>query len=241
MAWKIFLHSVRLVLRNWQQALKLSSPVVALTLLNLVLFGSSGAVQVDLIGEIVMPSPLQVALNFATLIAALAVAVSWHRFVLLEEETNTPFPAFHGPQVMAYFGKILLLVLAVIAIAFCISIVIGLLSILGQVFLVLYLPMGMALAWGVYRLSPILPAAAVGNSMTFREAWDATEPHSTALFALIFVTFLIGLLVALAFTLLAFVPLLLLAAAFVVNWFFMMLNISMLTTIYGVSVEGRQI
>ncbi len=76
--------------------------------------------------------------------------------------------------------------------------------------------------------------------MTFREAWDATGPHSTALFALIFVTFLVGLLVALAFMLLVFVPPLLIATALVVNWFFMMLNISLLTTIYGVSVEGRQ-
>lgn len=202
-----FYHSVRLVLRSGQQALKLSSPVIALTLLS-----------------------------FAIFITALVVAVAWHRFVLLEEETNTPFPAFHGSQVLAYFDKILLLVLAVIAIAF----VIGLLSILGQVFLALYLPMGLALAWGFYRLSPILPAAAVGKSMTFREAWDATEPHSTALFALIFVTFLDGLLVALAFMLLVFVPPLLIATALVVNWFFMMLNISLLTTIYGVSVEGRQ-
>ncbi len=66
MAWSIY-HSVRLVLRSGQQALKLSSPVIALTLLS-----------------------------FAIFITALVVAVAWHRFVLLEEETNTPFHAFHG-------------------------------------------------------------------------------------------------------------------------------------------------
>ena len=241
MAWNIFYHSMRLVLRNWQQALRLSTPMIALTFLSFFLFGPENTVQMDSMDGVAMPSPLLVVLNIAILIAALVVAVAWHRFVLLEEETNTPFPAFHGPQVLAYFGKILLLVLAVMAVAFCVSIVIGLLSILSQVFLALYIPMGLALAWGFYRLSPILPAAAVGKPMTFREAWDTTEPYSTALFALIFVTFLVGLLVGLAFMLLAFVPIILVVVALVVNWFFMMLNISVLTTIYGVSVEGRQI
>jgi len=171
------------------------------------------------------------------------VAVAWHRFVLLEEYSNGVVPTFHGGRMLAYFGYGLLLGLVVGLATVVVAVLVG-----GALFWAPILAIAaagivaIAGCWAFYRLSPILPACAIGNKMGMKEAWAATKPMSGSILGAM-VIFVVSIL-ALAFLgvlIGSIIPILggVLLLAF--NWLYILLGISFLTTLYGVAVEGRTI
>ena len=122
------------------------------------------------------------------IITSFWIAVAWHRFILREETPSGYIPKFHGRRMMAYFGQNLLLGLLIVAIG------IGLIPISifrafpsfgepNQTYLTiisLFL-IGMLIAPALFRFSTVLPAAALGERLTWGAAWRATKGSTGSL------------------------------------------------------------
>ncbi|PSL17978.1 hypothetical protein [Shimia abyssi] len=243
MGFKLLNHSLGLILGNLPQSLRLSSPLAALLLIALIVVGPSYFVQETSPEAATQVSGQSVLLNLLVAIATLWVAVAWHRFVLLEEYPSGVVPAFHGGRILAYFGYGLLLALIIALTAGVIGAIVGFALVWAPILMIAGLAVvAIGASWAFYRLSPVLPSAAIGNSMKLKEAWEATKPLSgailgamviyvVAIFVLMFVGALIG----------GFIPILGGVLLLFANWFYILLGISFLTTLYGVAIEGRTI
>lgn len=262
MAFNLFKHALRMLWANLGNAARVSVvPFLILLAVGAVIFAFAYAT----IGDDFFPgfgstdyssgaapvlSPGQGAFLFLAvfggiLIASVLfcwVAVNWHRFVLLEEYPTGWVPPWRGAEIKLYFWRGLALFGAMMLIYLVVGFLLAAMAaavpvvaiIVGVVLIVL-------LSWVFYRWSIILPAAAIGTSKGLSEAWEQTKPHSGMIFAyfLIFVGFsiLIGILQAGV----EYIPLIGWAFSIVISWFNTMLGLSLITTLYGVVVEGRTI
>jgi hypothetical protein len=105
-----------------------------------------------------------------------------------------------------------------------------LLVVVGWVFIVI----------SIYRLTPILPAAEIGKPLKISEAWAATRGSGWALFLTLIIAAIVQSLMQLVagLFLAVFAPLgvvFLLLAILVMT----LVNVSILTTLYGYYIEGR--
>ncbi len=250
--WKIFLHSLRMVFGNIGAALKVSLlPYLIQVAVSIYVFS-----QIDPVlrmiqeGQPVQPPPgffSLLAISVAvTLVTSLWIAVAWHRYVLLEEEPGTVMPRFHGAEMVRYlWATVLISLLAILAALAAMLIVMVLMAILGPspaMGLIGMLLMIVPLIYVFYRLSPALPAAAIGERMRLGEAWNATAPAGSAIFTIAILGALAGIIIEIP-ALMDSNPgsLVNLIYSNVTGWILMMVGISVLTTIYGVYVEGREI
>ncbi|WP_037314669.1 hypothetical protein [Ruegeria halocynthiae] len=255
LSWKILMHSVRMVLRNLPAVFRIFWAPTVLSVLALVAF-----VYVSGLGEFLVWGehvnvPAENLPRFFLLwgIAAwLVTAVigawgvtTWHRFILLEKFSSGLVPEFHIGRAVGYVLRLFLLGLIALIILLPVGFV--LMAVVQAAW-----PVGLALLVAVlfllgvlmFRWSLILPAFAVGNPLTMSESWKWWEtignPGRTA-FGLVFfyvvVQFLIGLVVE-AFQ---FSPVLHSVLSLVVQVFFAILNVSILTTLYGYIVEKREL
>jgi hypothetical protein len=241
--WQIFMHSVRLVLRNLGPALRVSALLYAVQVAGQVsaLFSPLEAAETPAITP--EGSALSLILGLAAIVASLWIAVGWHRFVLEEEYPEGWLPRWHGSTLLRYLGR---------------SILVGLVVVLGV--LAAFIPIGifLAVAPGVaglfafgmiglgaylfFRLGVALPAAAVGEPLSLREAWRATKDADGAVVVLAFIV--IGASVIIQ------APALMnpdpaspinVVYTIVTGWFATIIGISVLTTLYGHYVQGRAI
>ncbi|MEM1373490.1 MAG: hypothetical protein AAGF78_03800 [Pseudomonadota bacterium] len=172
------------------------------------------------------------------------VAIAWHRFILLEEYPEGWFPAFRWDEIVEYVWKLVLLsfvygLVALIPILTFAIIGTGMGTGAGIAVLsvILLFPIFM---WLSFRLSIVLPSAAVSRRMALGEAWRVTEPHSGTIFwfGVIYLGVTIGIQIVVA--IFGFVPILGALASLFGSWFTTILGFSALTTVYGVAVEGRE-
>ena len=241
MGWKIFSHSVFLLNHNLRDALRISSPLIVTMTLSLVI---GGAIAIDNI-EVGSPAnePSSLLLQLLTGISGLWVAVAWHRFVLLEERGGS-LPMFHGRRMLSYFVVIFLLTVTMALIAGGAGALAGILfGSFTPLFLTGVFAIIVLVLWLFYRLSPLLPAAALGRSMGVKQAWEATSEIWGAVLSaallLIFFGILSGAVAALIlFQVSIFIGVVMMG---VLQWAYTMVGISILTTIYGIVIEGREI
>lgn len=252
-SWKIFKHSVGMVVSNLGVAVKLAIPLIAVMLLSLILWGPeiiTGDMGFDPYADMAFDTMMagQSLLSvFLQIIASLWVAVAWHRFILLEETPDGVLPPFHGSRVLAYFGWGLLLAVIIGLSAgvlggiggMSIAMGSGFTGLIGGLLIVAAVLVAVLLS---ARLYVILPAAAVGRKMSLGEAWEATRGYAPTII-LAYVIFIIMAIIfggiiggIAAFT--GFVGALLMIAIEVA---LTMIGFSFLTTIYGVTVEGREV
>ena len=239
--WKIFSHSVFLLNHNLKDAVRISSPLIAVMVIGFAL-GGSGTFSEGVLDPTAGQSQNWL-LQLLTGIAGLWVAVAWHRFVLLEEKGGF-LPAFQGRRMLSYFIILLLLTLAITIIGGVLGGLVGFVSgASGPIFAAGMIGIVAVAVWGFYRLSPLLPAAALGQNLGVQGAWQATSGISGAVFlaaVLLIFFFLLGAAVALfiLFQVNLTVGLVMLG---VLHWTWTMAGISILTTIYGIAIEDRPI
>lgn len=246
--WQIFVHSLRLVFGNFADAVRVSgllfAALAAATLLvgrDIVAFG--GMQEMMDAGQFPW---LQGMLFVAVLlVTSIWTAVAWHRFILKEERPGSILPAWHGDRILAYFGASMLLAL----VSVLVSLVIGFVAVpLTMIFafgsmtvaVLIGLALTIPLVIVLYRLTPILPAAAVGASWSLGEAWRATSGASGAMLVLAIAT--IG-----ATTILDQIGLRAFAESLILSilwqgstyWLSLMVGVSIATTLYGHYVEKR--
>lgn len=177
------------------------------------------------------------------------VAIAWHRYILLEEEGSL-LPNFYGRAVLEYFGAFLLVGLASGMLGLLVIIAVSLLfAFLGpSLYFFLQesfipLPAFFVMFWVTSRLSLVFPAVALGQKATMKEAWRATSkvPISIVMILPLFYLLNFGLgygIGIVAVPVSSFLGSLITAAA---QCIWAMVGISILTSIYGVVVEGREV
>lgn len=254
--WNIFLHSVRMVFGNLGPALRISGLLyLAYMLVNgyFLLNFSDDLMELQNImaaGRVpeVLPNGLilTLALNFVvSLLTSLWIAVLWHRFVLLAQIPETVIPPFYTGAVLTYLGKTiqlsLLLALVGVAIGMLLGFAVG--PLLGP-FAGTAIPLTLlgVLLYLSYRLGLIFPAVALSKTMAFKTSWEKTKAASGAIAQLA--------VIAVIFAILIQIPsnmnpdptsVINLAYSYAVGWIAMMVGISVLTTLYGIYVEGRDL
>lgn len=238
MVFAILGHAFRMIYGDISAVLRLSLPLCLLIGMELILQNS------DIPAEH-RTSGLSVFISLINLGASFWVAVAWHRYILLEEYPDGALPRFNGPEIWRYclwsFGLSIAFALPLAMIG---GVMFGLadLDVLGPGAMLILIPLGFVLFWALARVSPILPAVAVGKQLTPVEAWSATRPIALGLVWILLLLSLGGtLLSGLSLALYSAVPFLGIIAAGVLQWLLTMLPLSVATTIYGVYVEGRSL
>jgi hypothetical protein len=249
---QILFHAIRMVLRNLGPALRISAlPMALLLAASLVLEGS--ATPGDPEAPLTAARAAGLALGgLLQLAAALWIAVAWHRYILLGEAPEGVVPAVNGRALLSYLwaGVIFTLVLILVAVPFALlaGVIVGPMVIAdqgvvrGSVALVLFLMVWLPVTFVSYRISPILPSAAIGARLPLREAWYATGTASGAFIVLALASVLVvGGLNTPTGILLAVAPPLAFLWSFVVQWAVILGGASVLTTIHGHFVEKREL
>lgn len=187
------------------------------------------------------------------LVTGLWIAVAWHRFVLLEESPGAAFPPFRGSLMLSYFYRGFLIGLVVgflgailgLLLYFVWTFALGAFGVRPRAALVDFL---MSLSVGIpmmalfYRISPILPAAALGDKMTFNEAMTATGSRMSTWLGLAAIMTVVSAILSLVALFLMGISLpVAIVWAVLQQWVMIMFNISILTTIYGHYIEGREL
>ncbi len=187
------------------------------------------------------------------------VAIVWHRYILLEEIPQGIIPYRSDLRIGRYFwygvGISLIAVLVVSVLSGILGMIFGpffmssmqglaegqaagffgaaffMGLVIGIIVLVLYL-----------RMALILPAVALDEELTIGQAWEQTSGHTGAILglalAMAFINAVVPMVISLAFAELVWVNLVLVG---LYHWFYFMLNISVLSTLYGHIVQKREV
>ena len=249
----ILMHSIRQVFGNMGAALRISGLLYIVQMgvflaLGIAVLGSQADMQAMMMAGAFPWGRFALAMIVA-LVTGLWIAVAWHRYVLLEENPGSALPALHTDRMLAYFGRGLLIAIVMVVAAILIGIVVGLVIIpfAGNpdspnviVLLIVPIVVNAIILLIFYRLSPILPAAALGQNLSFGNAWNSTRGASGAFIVLGLITAAFSIGAAyLGERLLGGLPILLMAWQFVTTWVTLMVGVSILTTIFGHYVEKR--
>ncbi len=182
---------------------------------------------------------------------AIWIAVAWHRFVLLEEQPGAVLPAWKGDRMLSYLVASIILILIGIVVAIVISLVVGLIlatvlpapTSMGGFIVVAVIAgllIGVPIIALIMRIGPILPAAAVGERLGVGGAWEATRGATLTFAGVAVVIILISLgLEFIGARLFGRSVMLAGIWGFAVQWFNLMLGLSIATTIYGHYVQRR--
>lgn len=240
---QLFLHSVRQVFGNFGAAVRISGllylvQIVAAVLVRGVGMGAAGGMGRGPGGGVLL-------LLAVTLVTGLWIAVAWHRYVLRVEEPTSIVPEFHGRQLLSYLGRSLLIGVILVVPAALLATLAGIVFKafapglgIGASFvasLIVLVPIILV----TLRLSPMLPAAALGEKLGIRDAWTSTEGATTEFLGLALIASVASFLIDLPlFVLMNVVPVAMLWA-FAAAWVKMMVGASVLTTVYGHYIEKR--
>ena len=199
---------------------------------------------------------VMVPLFAVSIIAYASIAVNWHRYVLLDEVASGWQRLRIDSLMWRYIGNGFLIGI-ILAGAFAAGLGIALIgmvfgAVVGKAATVIVVPAMLALYAMVlvaaYRLSVKLPAIALGrHDFSLQDAWAATAENFWQLLALIvlfvacvFIAALGTFLVSYSFGTLGTVGLsVALAIQVLVNWVATILGVTLLTSLYGFFVEGR--
>ncbi len=253
--WKIFIHSVRMVFRNLGPALRISGVLYVIyiivnlyftlnfndDLVQLQISMSKGEVPTELPSGLISTMILNI---FVSLLSSLWISVLWHRYVLLEQIPETVVPPLYLDKILRYLGKTIQLSLFLGVVVVAMGLLLGFaLELFLGVFAAMAIPLILlgVMLYLSYRLALVFPAVALGESMSFKTSWEKTTAASGAIAQLA--------VIAVVFVILIQVPsnmnpdttsVINLTYAYVVGWIVMMVGISVLTTLYGIYVEGRE-
>ena len=249
-AWKLLRQSVLQLFKNLPDTVKISGFLYGLIAILRrgyeVYFGisfdqalSMGPEQGQFMNDWLWPSAA--ILSILSIVTILWISVAWHRYILLKQAPRAFIPEFHFTQTLVYFQKSVLMLLSA-----------------SLPMLLLFLPYWMCqdahpytligvlvlsffilapfCAIILFRLTPLLSAAALGHDLGLKAAWTATRGQTLTLLFLFGPAF--GVLVFLAQLnhenmLLSFLQ------ETVLGWVGVMLWASLVTTVYGHYVEKR--
>lgn len=244
MSLAIFLHAFRLVFQNLGQALRISALLYAVpTLLSVIVVGATpiDPHEVDVGGIFLRMIPVAIV----NAISFLWLTVAWHRFILLDEEPAGIIPPFRGDRILSYVGHGFILTIIAIPILL-VAMILAMPLVMAAAPFAMLIPFACMLVVGFlfYRVGAYLPAAAIGKTITVREAWAATKGATGTIAGLTALTLLFGVLINIPrYLAIQFGNIQILYVwtfvSVVGGWIILLVSIGILSTIYGHYVEGR--
>ena len=238
--WKIFVHALSIVVRNWREALRIALLPTALGAVALVVVGFALPQSQAADGEVAARGSMILTGLISILIWALAMVwmlVNWHRFILLSEYPSGWLPPLRRGAIGAYLWRAVQMTLMAIVALIPFVVLMVILGGLNGVPLMIWA--GLTL-YGFYRISPVLPAAAIGETLGMRAAWDATRPGAGAIVIVIILTMVVAQLASVIDVLLTgSIPFLGAILSILMTAALVLLNASILTTIYGHYIDRR--
>jgi hypothetical protein len=253
----IFLHSLRQVLGNLPNAIKISAVPFGIQFVATFLLTRPDRTMAMMQDPMAMmqggPSLLaQLANLVIVIVTSIWMAIAWHRFILKNEAPAGFVPPIDGNRMGAYFLRSLLIGIILIVLGFVLGIVAGFIMIgligaggggMGTIFtitvislLLVYFPLFVI----GYRLSTALPGTAIDNAGTFMSGWEATAGETGAFVGLGLISVLAMVVSAvLTIFVLAKITVLFIAWTLVFNWLAVLVGLSVLTTLYGHYIEKR--
>jgi len=239
MGWQIFTHSVRLVWANLGVALRISAVLYIVSAIFQVWAQMSGFGTVENGVPNTEGGGIQLISTVVSIITSLWIAVAWHRYILLEEVPEGFLPEWHGARMAAYFGRSLLIGLAMLGVVLlsALPMFVGIQGVLGSALVTFGAIFSIFL---FYRVCAVLPSAAMGKPLTMAESWRATEGNTGTIIVLV-LCMLVGVFaLMLPGAILAPISLTLSVVYLVAaQWFITMFGISIFTTFYGYFIEKR--
>lgn len=250
--WKLLTHSIRMVFWDLKASLRISGLLYA-AIMVAQYFVLKSEIALATIGNTgVVPSIGLILLSvIVSLVASLWIAVAWHRYVLEDENNGAILPAFHSDKLLSYFGVSLLIGVIIIIPTLLLIAVVSLLlfpmidvsgpNSLHLMSLILSLAL-IPVLYAFNRLSAALPAVAVGKDLSFKQAWAATGNFSGAIWHLSILEMVAYAgLTAVGGVVFPETLTSLMLQSLVFGWIGTMVGVSILTTIYGVAIEGREL
>jgi hypothetical protein len=257
--YQLLRHVVQQVFGNLRQAAQLTLALFLVPFVGfLALGGGSPATVTEAPGGGFVLGVLLIVV-FAV-VAYCWAAVGWHRYVLLEETGNGFLPVWRGDRVGAYFGRAFVVGIVVMLAVLGGGIVVGILAAITQsVSVAIALGIGLVFgaSWVATRIGLVLPAAALGERMKIGESWAVTRPVASQIFLpLIVIALVVGVIQQLIvvifgqtttvemFGMMQDQIVVSLPGQIVyglVSWVQILLNLALMTTLYGNLVEGRQL
>lgn len=252
MGVNLFMHSVRLVLGDWRNALRVTGLLYLIYALPALILGlmapqpKPGASASELAAAMGSLAPVGIITTLLLAVVYVWLAVTWHRYILLNEQPSGQLPTFHRSEILAYAGNAILLVLIMIAFSIVVGLVLSPLLLLGVVGAIIMPIVFLSLALIVdYRLGLVLPSRAIGQRLTFGESWAATKGQSGTILVLAIVSAVAAVVLSIPGMVLAFLPgiggILSLIWQIATGWVTLVVGVSILTTLYGVYIEKRSI
>jgi hypothetical protein len=250
-----------MIFNNLGQALRVSiGPYVLLIVVSVSVFWSLGLL--PLLAQVgadqVAPEQLLasggsiilailVTVVFAVFVAAW-VAVSWHRYILLEEYSGI-LPTVSGRPIWPYVGVSMGLGFLIAILGLIIGMIMGLVLIpfsaagsaglyLGGAIVGILMIAILSLMW--FRMGVALPATAVGKPIKLSEAWEATSKINGTIIGIVLTIAVVSFIAGVATQgLYGIHPIMGAIADLFVQWVNLMIGVSILTTLYGHVIEGR--
>jgi hypothetical protein len=146
------------------------------------------------------------------------------------------------PLIVGYLGKSLKIMALMIGIAFAIILVATLIGtitgVVDQMLAVVPVISILVVFVVFYRLSPVLPATAIGKSMTLKEAWERTKPIQKEIYQAVFLVVLVTLVAQVPLFVIN-VEIIALIYSLAVGWVGLMVGVSLLSAIYEM-LDDRQ-
>lgn len=235
MVFAIFSHALKMIFTDLRATARISLPLIVVIVVQILLFGTMQPSQAQF-------NPMDAALQILAAIASLWVAVAWHRYVLLVERPERALPRLHVREMFHYF----LWGLGLTLIMWLPTMIILLVGVSADAFgpglAILVAVVMLVMAWVGARLSVVLPAAAIDQPLGLSAAWHATRPFAVGLIGLaILIVLMSAALGWLSLLLFLAVPIAGAAILGAVQWLMTLLMLSILTTLYGVYVEEREL
>lgn len=245
--WQIFLHSVRQVTGNFEAALKVSLiPMLIQSAVSLILL--RGSMRMNQSGMMSGLGAGTLVVMIVVVATGIWIAVNWHRHVLLGEEPAGYVPAFPADKVKAYFLRSLGIFGVMMVATLVLGIIGGAISagffrLGGQTpgLIVMAVIVWLPLTLLGFRLSAALPGSALGAASEFLSGWNATRAANGDIVVLAVITVVANLALTLIGSALSGIPVLGIGIGFLTNWLVTMVGLSILTTLYGHYVEGREL
>lgn len=233
MGWLIFKNSIWFIYNNFGSALRISLLPYTILFFSTLMFGALG-----------LSGPKYVQLLVVLLLSLVFsawIAVGWHRFILLGEYPNSWIPVFQWSNIMAYAWRIIFLVVGILFSAVPLVLLVSLYTASPSVLISILLPFFVfLLGLLIYRFGLILPAIAIGNPLSFRESWQLTRGITGAILIVIILSSILNRVTTAIRDEMSAHPLFY-VWNFASGWVETMLTISILTMLYGVLVEKREL
>lgn len=248
MALQLVKHAFWMIFNNLNEALRASAvPLLILLALNIV-GGAFFAVTVDPAmpmtnsGDMLSSLLIGLLLIVVTVFVFGWVAVTWHRFILREEYPGV-IPVIADRPIWPYIWKSfligLIIALCLIPIMMVLTPIISTMGFGG--ILVAGFVAGLVLSYIWLRFAIVLPGTAVGAPLGIGKGWGITKPLSGSIFGVAVILGLINTVLTLVTTPIAGIPIIGFLISSAGTWLTIMLGLSILTTLYGHLVEGRDL